>query len=618
MADQNISQLTAQTGASVDRSLDLMVIWDDSASGAARTKKITLPELEAALTGLQPIDADISAIAALSTTGFIERTGAGTASTFAATTFGKSLIDDTDAATARGTLGLVIGTDVQAYNLRLADIANNLSATSGAIEKTGANTFGTYTVSTFGKSLIDDADAATARTTLGVVPGSDVQPYSDRLTALANISATSGTFEKTGLNTVGVYTVSTFGKSLIDDADQAAAQGTLGLVPGTNVQAYSARLADIVSGFAGATNGQFLRKNAGGTALEYATVSGTGTVSSVALTAPTDVFTVSGSPITSAGTLAIAFKTDVPANQFLASPNGSAGAMGPRAIAAADLPDLSGTYQTLDVDLTAVANLSTTGLIKRTGSGSATTVTSTTFTESLLDDADAATARSTLGVVIGTDVQAYSARLNDITSNFAAASTLQVIRKNAAGTALEFATVSAGSATWGGISGTITDQTDLITYINNRMGIPYLFASNLTLDTAAYADGDVFADLLTITNAVTGSGNYSLLESITVNDKDDQGFGIDFYLFNQTVTLASKNAAWNTSDSDLDNCLAIVQVTAGDFIDSGPNRQATLTGLSIPCTPASGTSLYLGTRIRGAGTYTASGVRVTLGFRRFG
>lgn len=459
MADQNISQLTAQTGAAVDRVNDLLVIWDDSASSAARTKKITLPELEIALTGLQPIDADITAIAALSTTGFIERTGAGTATTFTATTFGKSLIDDLDAATARGTLGLVIGTDVQAYNLRLADIATNLSATTGAIEKTGANTFGTFTVSTYGKSLIDDADQATARTTLGLVPGSDVQPYNDRLTALANISATTGTFEKTGLNTVGVYTVSSFAKTFLDDADQAAVQGTLGLTPGTNVQAYSDRLADIVSGFAGATNGQFLRKNAGGTALEYATVSGTGTVSSVALTAPSNVFNVTGTPITSAGTLAIAFRTDIAANQFLASPNGSAGALAPRTIAAADLPDLSGTYQTLDVDLTAVANLSTTGLIKRTGSGSAATITSTTFTESLLDDADAATARTTLGVAIGTDVQAYSARLAEIVSGFAAASNGQVVRKNSGGTALEYATVSGGSSSPNAISFSNADRT---------------------------------------------------------------------------------------------------------------------------------------------------------------
>ena len=84
------------------------------------------------------------------------------------TAAGRALIDDADASAQRTTLGVVIGTHVQAQNARLQDIASNLSGTSGAVEKTGANTFGTFTVSTAGKALIDDADAATQRTTLGL------------------------------------------------------------------------------------------------------------------------------------------------------------------------------------------------------------------------------------------------------------------------------------------------------------------------------------------------------------------------------------------------------------------------------------------------------------------
>jgi hypothetical protein len=66
---------------------------------------------------------------------------------------------------------------------------------------------------------------------------------------------------------------------------------------------------------------------------------GSGTVTSVALTTPAWL-TVGGSPVTTSGTLAIT-GTSEPANQVLASPNGSAGAMTPRALVAADIPALS-------------------------------------------------------------------------------------------------------------------------------------------------------------------------------------------------------------------------------------------------------------------------------------
>lgn len=67
---------------------------------------------------------------------------------------------------------------------------------------------------------------------------------------------------------------------------------------------------------------------------------GSGTVSSVGLSAPS-VFAVSGTPVTTTGTLALTFATGQTQNQVLASPNGTSGAVGLRALVAADIPAVS-------------------------------------------------------------------------------------------------------------------------------------------------------------------------------------------------------------------------------------------------------------------------------------
>lgn len=65
--------------------------------------------------------------------------------------------------------------------------------------------------------------------------------------------------------------------------------------------------------------------------------SGVGTVTSVAMTVPSG-FALTGSPVTSSGTLALSFATGQTANRFLATPNGSTGALSLRAIVPADVP----------------------------------------------------------------------------------------------------------------------------------------------------------------------------------------------------------------------------------------------------------------------------------------
>ena len=136
--------------------------------------------------------------------------------------YGKTLVDDADAATARTTLGL--GTAATTAASAYATAAQGTTANNALPKAGGAMTGAITTNSTF-----DGRDVATDGTKLdGIESGAD-QTDTANVTAAGALMDSEVDADIKTLSLPANTTISAFGKTLVDDADAATARTTLGL-----------------------------------------------------------------------------------------------------------------------------------------------------------------------------------------------------------------------------------------------------------------------------------------------------------------------------------------------------------------------------------------------------
>lgn len=140
----------------------------------------------------------------------------------------------------------------------------------------------------------------------------------------------------------------------------------------------------------------------------------------------------------------------------------------------------------------------------------------------------------------------------------------------------------------------------------------------LTLDTAAYASGDVIAATQTVASVFKVNGGRAVLDSLAVIDQDDQKVALDVFFFSQSVTFGTENSAPSITDADGLYCLGYVSVVAGDYKDLGGVSVASgsnLRNLGLVLENGDDSkSLYVAV-MNGSGTptYSATGLTLRLG-----
>jgi hypothetical protein len=488
----------------------------------------------------QPLDSELTAIAGL--TSAADKvpyfTGSGTAAVADFTSFGRSLVDDANSSAARTTLGLVIGTDVQAYDPQLADVAGLTPTDGNFIVGDGTN-------------FVTES-GSTARTSLG-------------LGTIATQDASNVTI--TGGSVTGI-------------TDLAVADGGTGASTAANARV------NLLPSYTG-NGGKVLAVNSGATDTEWITVAtgGSGTGDVVGPASSTDntvvrfdgttgkIIQTSGVTINDSneittgvwkgtevgvaygGTGASTLTGIIKGNGTSAFTAATAGTdyLAPAAIGT--------TVQAYDAELAALAGVTSAAdkVPYFTGSGTAAVTDFTSFGRSLVDDANATAAQSTLGLVIGTNVQAYDAQLADVAGlsvtdgNFIVGNGTNFVAESGdtARTSLGLGTTDSPQFTAVSIGNGDTTVTRVSAGVIAVEGSNVLLASNIGTSVQAYDAqlADVAGLTPTDNGVIIGNGSNFVVESgATLKTSLGLTIGTDVQAYDSNLTSFVNTFTLPTTD----------------------------------------------------------------------
>jgi len=151
-------------------------------------------------------------------------------------------------------------------------------------------------------------------------------------------------------------------------------------------------------------------------------------------------------------------------------------------------------------------------------------------------------------------------------------------------------------------------------------GMDKIFEVTLSLDTNAYADGDVLAATHDIEEVFRCPSGYGYLMGLTVLDKDDQAGALDIVFLRSNVSIGTENAAVSVSDANADEIITVVEFAAADYVDLVGSQIAIKnpsdTGMGVLLVPDGTDSLFVAAISRDTKTYSASGITLKIGLLR--